>query len=115
MAKHTETSAITGQDLLNLLELMTPEMLAKPVVFAFPAHDHWRNTLAGEVSDVEFGSIAYSQYHSKFQVLSEDQLERAQDRRTDAMSDEEGLTDEQLAEPLTYDNQPILDALVITM
>lgn len=112
MVKHSESSAITGQDLLNLLALMTPEMLAQPVHFAYPAGDYWRTVASGAVANVAEGSIAYNRRLEMFEVLDEDQIQKIQDRRQEALAEGE---DVDMDEPLEYDNQPVLDALIITI
>ena len=43
--------------------------LDKPVYFAHPAHDHWRNTLVTEVGEVTFTRITHSDYHQSFKLV----------------------------------------------
>lgn len=104
--KHTESGALTGRQLLELLQTIPEAQLDLPVHFAHPSNDYWRTELAGEVSDIEPGYIAWSDYHEKFQVLDQEQVDKAE---LDARNAQEYRDDE----PLVRNGQPILDALII--
>lgn len=45
--------------------------LDKPVYFAHPAHDHWRNTLVTEVTEVGQSIITPSDYHRSLKLVPE--------------------------------------------
>lgn len=114
MAQVNESSALTGQELLDLLLSMQPEELALPIVFGRPSHDHWGTQLAGEVHQLNQGQMAWSEYHRAFRTLDENQMEKARNYALGEVEEGESdeLSEEELAN-LKYDNQPILKALVI--
>lgn len=58
-------SCLTVRDLIEQLQGCDPDL---PVVFAYPAGDHWRNTLGGTVENVEEKQAIWSEYHRTFKI-----------------------------------------------
>lgn len=109
--KHSESGALTGQQLLDMLLDMSEEDLALPVHFTYPAGDYWKTEIAAEVCKVEPGSISYSGYHQKFQTLDADKVHEAERVLERALADpDQEVEDDPTPE---HDGQPILQVLLI--
>lgn len=104
--KHTESGALTGRQLLELLQTIPEEQLDLPIHFAHPANDYWKTELGVEVSDIVPGCIVWSSYHDKFQVLNEDDIHKAEQVARGEQEPGEELQ-------LERNGQPIMDALII--
>ena len=50
------------------------------VVFAYTYPDHWHTEVVEEVASVDEGVIEWSEYHSKFKTLDEDEAEEGMPR-----------------------------------
>lgn len=59
-AENPLEDCMTVGDLIEQLKNCDPDM---PIVFEFPAHDHWRNNLAAPVEAVEEEALTWSDYH----------------------------------------------------
>ena len=58
-------STLTVGQLIEKLKNLDP---ALPVLTAYPAGDHWRNTLAGVVHRVTEEEVVWSDYHEQWKM-----------------------------------------------
>ena len=63
---------MTGQDLIEFLESLTPEQLQMEIVVAQPTHDHWGSVISSSVDSVEECKVKHSEYHRADQLVDED-------------------------------------------
>ncbi len=62
---------VTKRELIEMLENSNiPDDME--VMFAEPTHNHWRHTLARDITDVQLNKVSWSGYNDDYQVVSDD-------------------------------------------
>jgi hypothetical protein len=64
---------------------LAKQLLAGPdveIMFAHPAHDHWRTELASKIDSITEEQVKYTEYHRQDKVVEFEYGEEVEDART---------------------------------